>query len=100
LNWRSRNAEYWIYIGDGSARGKGVADEASRLLLRFAFDTLGLHRVFLQVDTVNERAIRLYQRLGFKQEGVMRQVAFLDGAFVDRILFSILVDEFKSVAVD
>ena len=95
VNWRSRNAEFWIYIGEGSARGKGVADEASRLLLRFAFDTLGLHRIFLQVDAINERAIRLYKRLGFRQEGVLKQASFVDGIFVDRIIYAMLADEFN-----
>ena len=42
INWRSRHAEYWIYLGDRLARGKGLADEASRLLLRFAFGTFGI----------------------------------------------------------
>jgi RimJ/RimL family protein N-acetyltransferase len=100
INWRARSAEFWIYIGDGSARGKGIADEASRLLLRFGFLTLGLNRIFLHVDTSNEPAIRLYKRLGFTQEGVCRQAAFADGKFVDRILFAILFDEFKDVPVE
>ena len=39
INWRARSAEFWIYIGDSSARGKGIAHESSRLLLRFAFGT-------------------------------------------------------------
>jgi RimJ/RimL family protein N-acetyltransferase len=100
VNWRSRDAEYWIYIGEGSARGKGVADEASRLLLRFAFHTLGLHRIFLQVDAINERAIRLYQRLGFREEGVLKQASFVDGRFVDRILYAMLADEFNGDVVE
>ena len=69
INWRSRHAEYWIYLGDRLARGKGLAEEASRLLLRFAFGTLGLHRVFLQVNVTNQSAISLYRRLGFVEEG-------------------------------
>jgi RimJ/RimL family protein N-acetyltransferase len=95
INWRSRHAEYWIYIGDRSARGKGLADEASKLLLRFAFGTLGLHRVFLQVNVTNQSAIHLYRRLGFVEEGVLRAAVFVEGRFVDRLLLSMLADEFK-----
>lgn len=94
INWRSRNAEYWIYLGDPLARGKGLADEASRLLLRFAFGSLGLHRVFLQVNVTNQPAIHLYRRLGFVEEGRLRAAVFADGLFVDRLLLSMLSHEF------
>jgi RimJ/RimL family protein N-acetyltransferase len=95
INWRSRHAEYWIYLGDRLARGKGLAEEASRLLLRFAFDTLGLHRVFLQVNVNNQPAISLYRRLGFVEEGTLRAATFVDGRFVDRLLLSMLSHEFR-----
>jgi RimJ/RimL family protein N-acetyltransferase len=98
INWRSRHAEYWIYLGDRLARGKGLAEEASRLLLRFAFDTLGLHRVFLQVNVTNQPAISLYRRLGFVEEGTLRAAAFVDGRFVDRLLLSMLSHEFGQSA--
>jgi RimJ/RimL family protein N-acetyltransferase len=97
IHWRSRHAEYWIYLGDRLARGKGLADEASRLLLRFAFGTLGLHRVSLQVNVTNQSAIRLYRRLGFVEEGTLRGVVFADGRFVDRLLFSMLAHEFPEL---
>ena len=99
VNWRSRYAEYWIYLGEASARGHGIADDASRLLLGFAFNRLGMHRVFLQVDSTNDRAVRLYQRLGFRQEGVLKQASFVDGRFVDRILYAMLAEEFIGSAV-
>jgi RimJ/RimL family protein N-acetyltransferase len=98
INWRSRHAEYWIYLGDRLARGKGLAEEASRLLLRFAFDTLGLHRVFLQVNVSNHSAISLYRRLGFVEEGKLRAAVFVDGRFVDRLLLSMLSHEFRQSA--
>lgn len=100
INWRARSAEFWIYIGDGSATGKGVAHEASRMLLSFAFRTIGLNRIYLYVDVTNERAIRLYKKLGLKQEGVCRQAAFAEGMFLDRILFAILAEEFKVAGVE
>jgi RimJ/RimL family protein N-acetyltransferase len=86
INWRSRHAEYWIYIGDHLARGKGLAEEA--------FGTLGLHRVFLQVNVTNQSAISLYRRLGFVEEGILRAAVFADGRFVDRLLLSMLAHEF------
>jgi RimJ/RimL family protein N-acetyltransferase len=90
IHWRSRHAEYWIYLGDRLARGKGLADEASRLFL-------GLHRVSLQVNVTNQSAIRLYRRLGFVEEGMLRGVVFANGRFVDRLLFSMLAHEFPEL---
>jgi len=64
-------------------------------LLRFAFGSLGLHRVFLQVSVTNQSAINLYRRLGFVEEGVLRAAVFADGHFVDRLLLSMLSHEFE-----
>jgi diamine N-acetyltransferase len=93
IEWRSRVAEFWIYLGESSVRGQGIATEASNLLLRFGFNTLGLNRIFLLVNDTNSHAIELYRRLGFVKEGICRQSAFQDGCFVDRIQFSILAVE-------
>jgi diamine N-acetyltransferase len=69
----NRRAEYGVLIGEPDARGKGLAAEASRLLLAYAFGTLGLRRVYLHVLVRNEDALRLYRRVGFQPEGVLRQ---------------------------
>lgn len=60
-------AEYHIFIGDRNYWGRSVASEASRLILRYAFDELNLDYVFLEVRKDNTKAIRLYERLGFRQ---------------------------------
>ena len=59
------SAELQIRIGEGDARGKGIGTAAVRLLLRRAFDELGLRRVGLHVFETNERAIATYERCGF-----------------------------------
>jgi UDP-4-amino-4,6-dideoxy-N-acetyl-beta-L-altrosamine N-acetyltransferase len=82
----NRRAEYGILIGEADARGKGLAREASRLILAYAFETLRLHRVYLHVFPENEPAIRLYRGLDFEREGVMRQHAWKDGTFRDVVV--------------
>lgn len=77
-------AEYGILIGEERARGKGLAREASELLLDYAFTELQLQRVTLDVFADNPSALSLYRRLGFRprpegatvreKDGVMRQV--------------------------
>jgi len=96
LESRSRSAEYWIYIGDLAVRRKGFADEATRIIVDYAFNVLNLHRVFLKVHETNRAAVALYQKLGFVLEGSLRDASFHEGQFVDVICYSVLEDEFRS----
>lgn len=59
-------AHYHIFIGDKEYWGKGIASQASRLILTYAFDTLHLQEVLLRVRKANQRAFHLYEKLGFK----------------------------------
>jgi RimJ/RimL family protein N-acetyltransferase len=64
-NFDSAAAELSIVLGEPSSWGQGLGTEAMELLLAFAFGPLGLHRVWLIVRADNERAIRLFSRMGF-----------------------------------
>lgn len=97
INLHSRSAEYWIYIGDGSNRRKGLASDATFLLLRFAFNSLALHRVYLQVMWNNAPAMNLYRKLGFFEEGIARDHFFVGGGFMDMVQFSMLENEFRAL---
>ena len=68
--------------------------EAVRLLLDFAFRDLNLHRVYLHVFDTNAAAIRIYEKVGFVREGVLRQAAHIDGRYVDVMVMSILREEY------
>ncbi|HEX5164930.1 MAG TPA: GNAT family protein [Thermomicrobiales bacterium] len=65
-------AEYGIAIGEIDAWGKGYGTEATRLMLAYAFDVLGLHNVQLAVYTTNPGGQRAYERAGFKRSGIRR----------------------------
>lgn len=78
-----RRAEFGILMGDEEARGKGLAFEASRLLLDYAFNKLGLYRLYLHVFPDNEPALHLYRKIGFVQEGLLRQHVFKNGQHRD-----------------
>ena len=79
ISSRHRRAEYGILVGEPDARGHGLARAASELMLRRAFRSLGLDRVYLHAFADNAPAIALYQRLGFVREGVLRAHARRDG---------------------
>ena len=57
--------ELWIYLGDESVRGKGVGTEATEQLMRYGFEKLRLNTLYLHVAEFNDRAVRLYKKLGF-----------------------------------
>lgn len=90
-----RSAEVMILIGEVAAQGQGYGEDATRTLLRYLFETRNVHRVALQVLADNDRAIRLYERMGFVREGVLRDDLFFDGRFHDQIAMSILQPEFR-----
>lgn len=94
INLKNRSAILGIVIGEKEFWGKGYGREAIRVLLRYAFYELGLHRVELEVFAQNARAIRCYEAVGFKRVGVRREAFFRDGAFHDLVLMDLLASEF------
>lgn len=82
--------EYGIFIGEDTARGRGIGTAAARLMIQYAFDKLKLHRLFLRVFADNMRAIRSYEKAGFVREAYLREDVFLDGAYRDIVLMAVL----------
>jgi RimJ/RimL family protein N-acetyltransferase len=96
LDTHLQTARISIYLGEPSARGKGLAAEAMRLALARGFAQHGLHRIWLTVHERNAPALALYARVGFIREGVMRGDFLLRGERVNAILMSILRSEFTA----
>jgi len=95
IDRRNRHANFGIVIGAKEVWGKGHGTEATRLMVRYAFATLNLNRVWLHVYAFNERGIRTYEQVGFKREGVLRQEVFRDGRYWDAITMAVLRDEWE-----
>ncbi len=74
---------------------RGLGTEATRLILGYGFETVGLHRISLEVYAFNPRARAVYERVGFVAEGVLRDALCWDGQFVDAIVMSILAPEWR-----
>ncbi|MGH8876084.1 MAG: GNAT family N-acetyltransferase [Stackebrandtia sp.] len=77
----------------GDGRGRGFGTEATRLIVGYGFEKLGLHRVWLTVYAFNPRAQRVYEKVGFVREGVERDDLLWDGEWVDGVRMSILEHE-------
>lgn len=101
VNRMSRHAESARFlIGDEEAvRGIPVAVEAMKLLYQFAFDELGLQRIFGNVTSDNMLMVKWQKYLGMKEEGRMRQHHFLDGKFQDAIILGLLEPEYRQEAL-
>lgn len=93
----NRCANIRIGIQGTQHRGKGYGTEAIIQMLRYGFNTLNLHRIDLTVYTFNPRAIHVYEKIGFKREGLHRDALHIDGKFHDMITMAILEDEFRSL---
>lgn len=90
----NRQAMLGIIIGDKGHWGRGYGTDAIRALLRWAFDNLNLNRIYLTVYSYNPRAIRCYEKCGFRHEGIMRQARYYEGQYHDEWMMAILRDEF------
>ena len=95
-----RTTDMTVIIGERDARGHGYGSEVGRLLLDFAFDYMGLHRVAIGVVGFHEEALRFWENLGFVREGVQRDGYMLNGEFHDFVMMSILEDEWRARRVE
>jgi ribosomal-protein-serine acetyltransferase len=97
IDWANRavGLGYWI---EASAEGRGLVTAASRRLVSYAFDVLGLNRIEIRCATGNEKSLRVPIRLGFTREGVLRQAECLYGTYVDHVVFSMLGSDHRAPA--
>ena len=91
--WRS--TDMTIIIGEKDEWRKGYGKEVGQLLLSYAFEHLGFHRVSIGVVGFNENALKFWKSLGFRKEGVERDAHFYDDKYTDGIMMSILEDEYR-----
>lgn len=96
INWKLRSADMAIVMGAEGQRNRGIGTEAIGLMLEYAFLTLGLERVELEVATANARAIRCYEKAGFRHEGVKRHAFRIDGEYADLAVMAVLSGEWRA----
>ena len=89
ISWRNGEAEFRIRIGEKDYWNRGFGTEAVRLLLELAFASMGLRRIHLKVYRFNRRAIRCYEKNGFRKEGFLHRRAGPGTGWKDILLMSI-----------
>lgn len=96
LRHEDRCCNFRILLASPAHFDRGLGTEAATLLLAHAFDTVGLHRVELEVLAVNPRARHVYERLGFVHEGTKRESLRVDGDWVDAHTMAMLAPEWRA----
>lgn len=91
--YRFGELAYWI---TPSEWGNGYATAAGELMLVYAFDELGLHRVEATTFASNDASQRVLEKLGFAQEGRSRRKALVDGDWTDKLRFGLLRDQWTA----
>lgn len=92
-----RSANFRIALFHSEACGRSIGSWAIRQTCGFGFDTLGLHRISLDVFSFNRRALRAYQKAGFRQEGVLRDAVLDNGRYADTILMAMLEQDWHAM---
>lgn len=77
-------------------QGKGYATEALTETINYLFDVLNKRRIVASIDPRNQPSISLFERLGFRKEAHFRESLFINGEWVDDLVYAILKDEWKA----
>jgi RimJ/RimL family protein N-acetyltransferase len=94
---KDHKAMFGMVIGEKDYWSKGYGTEAARLLINYGFQQLNLHRVSSGAFAFNERSIKLHKKVGFREEGRLREAFFKNGQYHDLVLFGILREEWRGL---
>ncbi|MDD3342349.1 MAG: GNAT family protein [Sulfurospirillaceae bacterium] len=90
ISTKNQSAEFAILLGDKAFWGKGLSKEAGKLLLKYGFEILKLHRIYCGTSEANTPMQRLALSLGMKLEGRRKEALFKDGTFYDILEYGIV----------
>jgi RimJ/RimL family protein N-acetyltransferase len=97
INPKDQVATFGIVIGNKEYWNHGYGTEAARLMVRYGFEQMNLHRIASLVFAFNERSLRMHKKIGFIEEGCEREAVFKNGQFWDVINLGILRKEWEYV---
>ncbi|MBO4816215.1 MAG: GNAT family N-acetyltransferase [Clostridia bacterium] len=95
INTINRTATLGIFIGDKNYRDKGYGTESIKLILEYGFKYMNLNNIKLDLMAFNTRALKCYEKCGFKEYGRRRKCKFVNGKYYDSISMDILAEEFE-----
>ena len=92
----NKSAEYFIFIGDKEAWGKGIGTKVTEEIVKIGFIDYQLNRIMLTVSEPNIGGLKAYKKAGFTMEGRLREASFRDNEFHDKFIMSILKSEWEN----
>lgn len=95
IDMTNKKAGFYITIGDVAYQGKGIAKAATLKFLDLCFKKFELNKIYLYTDIENITAQKLYEKVGFQKEGLLRQELYYNNRFIDRYYYGILKNDFK-----
>ncbi|MFZ1685573.1 MAG: GNAT family N-acetyltransferase [Candidatus Zixiibacteriota bacterium] len=93
IDWTNRKTEFGYWLAR-EYWGKGVMTEATRLFVKYAFETLKLERLYAHVFSPNIASQRVVEKIGFRLEGIIRRANLHRGRWLDSHLYSMLRSEY------
>lgn len=96
MDWKNRNLELSIFIGDSAFRGKGYGTEVIELAKTIVFRELNMEKIKICVFSFNDAALKCYSRCGFQEEGRLKRECFRDGQYHDNIMMALFRDQYKN----
>ena len=93
IDQKNATGHIHIKMSKDGGRGKGYGTDAVNTMVRYAFEELRLNCIYANILSYNEASIRLFERCGFKRDGVLRQRVFKKGQFYDLYYYSRLISD-------
>jgi UDP-4-amino-4,6-dideoxy-N-acetyl-beta-L-altrosamine N-acetyltransferase len=97
IDYINRSGLFHLMLGKRAEQGKGYGTAATKMMIGHAFNNLNLHRLFLIVLEDNEKAVHIYEKCGFKKEGLMKDSVYKNGAYKSTLMMSLLKAETQNV---
>jgi ribosomal-protein-serine acetyltransferase len=95
IDWSNRATELGYWVG-GAFEGRGLMTKTCRAMINYAFKELGLNRIVISCAVGNQKSRAIPERLGFTQEGVLRQSEWLRDHFTDMAVYGLLASEWQA----
>ena len=93
IDQKNATGHIHIKMSKDGGRGKGYGTDAVNTMVQYAFEELRLNCIYANILSYNEASIKLFERCGFKRDGVLRQRVYKKGKFIDLLAYSRLITD-------
>lgn len=102
IDLQNRNAEIYLYVGDDQNRKRGIGASAVKQFMSCLFDNYGIHKIFCRIFSYNIASIRLFQKLGFKEEGRLKDHVYCldEGKYYDLLFFGCFKSDYDEKTIN